>query len=334
MAKLIKFPLAMGDGTKARSIEELREHSDVASIATYFEDGRLQRWLLANYLDDEAKEVEDIKQQFDSENKKIKVQNIHKLYEALELGKVDEKEIYAYLENQPEVKTDTVSFEVEDDSSVKEELKKHIYPDTKLEDWSISFEEVDDNNQFVQLLNKESNLYASYKIKKDNNTYSRIAFLIYQMEKSENLRFDIIMNLRNEILSGESIVHFGKYDWNIVKTEGKQALLLCTSIVKKMIGGRRIIDWLNSDFVNNSFSEDETSLLVDTPRGKVFLPSERDIELIPASERCRCSDSENQIKYWWLSNSTVVDKRGNIIPFYDEHSLNGVVPAIIVTFDI
>lgn len=58
MAKVVKFPLAMADGTKARTLDELREHADVTSIATYYNDGRLQRWLMANYCEDEASKID------------------------------------------------------------------------------------------------------------------------------------------------------------------------------------------------------------------------------------------------------------------------------------
>ena len=57
MAKLIKFPLGMAVGTKVRTIEELREHADVASIASYYEDGKLYRWLMANYQESKAIDV-------------------------------------------------------------------------------------------------------------------------------------------------------------------------------------------------------------------------------------------------------------------------------------
>ena len=57
MAKLIKFPLEMADGTKARNLDELKEHADIASIASYYKDGRLKRWLSCNYLAEKAEEV-------------------------------------------------------------------------------------------------------------------------------------------------------------------------------------------------------------------------------------------------------------------------------------
>ena len=45
MAKLIRFPLQLADGTGARSLEELREHGDVESVLKHYREGTLARWL-------------------------------------------------------------------------------------------------------------------------------------------------------------------------------------------------------------------------------------------------------------------------------------------------
>lgn len=45
MAKKIKFALTMKDGTKVRTLNELREHFDLERVIGYFLDGRLQKWL-------------------------------------------------------------------------------------------------------------------------------------------------------------------------------------------------------------------------------------------------------------------------------------------------
>ena len=67
---------------------------------------------------------------------------------------------------------------------------------------------------------------------------------------------------------------------------------------------------------------------------KIFLPSSNDIELLPAKSRRRCFEGENQAKYWWLSNSTIVDKNGGIVSGCDKHDIYGIVPAIIVKIGI
>ena len=53
MAK-IKSPLLMADGARVRTMEELREHFDIASILTYYDSGKLHEWLENYYYDEEA----------------------------------------------------------------------------------------------------------------------------------------------------------------------------------------------------------------------------------------------------------------------------------------
>ena len=60
MAKKIKFPLKLADGTEARTLDELKEHFDIESVVGYFSDGRLLNWLRSRYYDDEADKVEQL----------------------------------------------------------------------------------------------------------------------------------------------------------------------------------------------------------------------------------------------------------------------------------
>ena len=63
MAKLIKFPLEMANGTKVRTLEDLKEHYDIASVIKYYKDGRLLRWLKANYQDEIAENLQESEKQ-------------------------------------------------------------------------------------------------------------------------------------------------------------------------------------------------------------------------------------------------------------------------------
>ena len=63
MAKNIQFPLEMADGAKVRTLEELQEHYDIASVIKYYKDGRLQRWLKANYEDEIAENLQESEKQ-------------------------------------------------------------------------------------------------------------------------------------------------------------------------------------------------------------------------------------------------------------------------------
>lgn len=53
----IKIPLKMSDGTTVRTIEELREHFNLVDVLGYYEDGRLAKWLLDGYYDEEVEKV-------------------------------------------------------------------------------------------------------------------------------------------------------------------------------------------------------------------------------------------------------------------------------------
>lgn len=57
MAKKIRFPLQMKDGTDVRTLEELREHFDLESVLGYFADGKLKTWLADRYYDEMAQKV-------------------------------------------------------------------------------------------------------------------------------------------------------------------------------------------------------------------------------------------------------------------------------------
>ena len=63
MAKIIQFPLEMADGAKVRTLEDLKEHYDIASVIKYYKDGRLQRWLKANYEDEIAENLQESEKQ-------------------------------------------------------------------------------------------------------------------------------------------------------------------------------------------------------------------------------------------------------------------------------
>ncbi len=54
MAKKIKFPLRMTDGTDVRTLEELKEHFDLKSVLEYYTSGKLLTWLKDRYCDIEA----------------------------------------------------------------------------------------------------------------------------------------------------------------------------------------------------------------------------------------------------------------------------------------
>lgn len=56
MAKKVRFPLKIGDN-QVRTLEELREHFDLAAVMSYYVNGRLAQWLEDRYYESEAEEI-------------------------------------------------------------------------------------------------------------------------------------------------------------------------------------------------------------------------------------------------------------------------------------
>ena len=64
MARKIKFALEMADGTLISNLEDLQKHiknnDDVKKLVEYFLDGRLEKWLLDRYYDEESKALKSL----------------------------------------------------------------------------------------------------------------------------------------------------------------------------------------------------------------------------------------------------------------------------------
>ncbi len=58
--KKIKFPLVMKNGEEVRDIEALRNNFDMESVAEYYSNGKLERWLENNYYDDILEKVREL----------------------------------------------------------------------------------------------------------------------------------------------------------------------------------------------------------------------------------------------------------------------------------
>lgn len=71
MAIKIKFPLKMADGSQVRTIEELREHFDLAAILGYYNSGRLSEWLIDRYYEAEAEKIKTLDSSSEEFKKKL-----------------------------------------------------------------------------------------------------------------------------------------------------------------------------------------------------------------------------------------------------------------------
>lgn len=60
MAKKIRFPLEMPDGEKVRDLDSLREHFDLETVLSYFNNGKLVTWLQDRYLLEEAEVISSL----------------------------------------------------------------------------------------------------------------------------------------------------------------------------------------------------------------------------------------------------------------------------------
>ena len=245
MAKLIKFPLEMADGTKARSIEELREHADIASIAAYYENGKLYRWLLANYLDDEAEKVEKIQEFTKFEVYEITRKKIWKLYDALGISKPDDGLVESYLSEQPVLNSDcknkhVCNFEVEDDTDLKAELSKIIQGKVNLDEWNIAREDTEEEDLYYILLEeKQHGIYTNFLLKKDKNFYLRIAHFI------ENCKKSLCTDFKNQEYEAKK---FAEFQAQIQKIPSRSNLTVSLPYLNSTTTG--LFKTCSSDFLN------------------------------------------------------------------------------------
>ena len=135
MAKIIKFPLEMANGTKVRTLEDLKEHYDIASVIKYYKDGRLLRWLKANYEDEITEKLQ--------ESEKQSLKNIFSVLDLPEPSDEDLKN--ADLRNISASK----NFEATEDDNLKVGIKKHFKDASLLEDWNIFQNESDTKDKCV-----------------------------------------------------------------------------------------------------------------------------------------------------------------------------------------
>ena len=367
MAKIVKFPLALADGTKARSLEELREHADIKSLVGYFDDKRLSRWLMANYLEDEAEKLEKIQGLVKTEADATMRMKIQKLYDALEIPQPDDTQVESYLaESASSSDSENVlafNIEVENDADLKEEIAKIIQGKVNLDEWNIAGEKTEEADVYcVQLEHKQFGVYTTFSLKKDENFYLRIAHFIEEFigkcEKSLNTDFQKIkeydedvkkeyqrqLKTQIEAVSNSHMfgkyesVKFGKYSWNVVRTNKKEALLLCEYAIKteaELKSPKLQIEWLNSNFLKEAFSDDEVSFLkADEFGNKVFLVSKNDIQSFSPTQRVRKLKKSKRAVNWFTSGGYVVVVNGGIISSSYAGGAYGVVPAILVSLEV
>ena len=133
MARKVKFPLKLADGTEARTLEELKEHFDVKSVVGYFNDGRLLTWLRARRYEYEEKFVEQL-----AKDDKDVAKKLCEIFGVESEEDVDPEEIARRQERLNRLKqytfdkeilerVDQVAFDQEDFSDLLDENESLIY---------------------------------------------------------------------------------------------------------------------------------------------------------------------------------------------------------------
>ena len=165
MAKIIKFPLKMADGTSVRTLEDLKEHHDLPTIMKYYRDGKLQRWLKSDYNDDVIEELQD-----------AKVESIKKIFSILDLPEPSQSELDKYLQND-------IPSEVETNELVCK-IKDYVQDGSVLENWKLNQYQTEDPSKFlIEFENEELETSASCIFKNDENYEKNISEFLKKVDQ-------------------------------------------------------------------------------------------------------------------------------------------------------
>ena len=157
MAKIIKFPLKMADGTSVRTLEDLKEHHDLPTIMKYYRDGKLQRWLKSDYNDDIIEQIREEKEQ-----------SIKRLFSILDLPEPSQSEMDKYLQND-------IPSEVESNELICK-INDYVQDGSVLENWKLNQYQTEDPSKFlIEFENEELETSASCIFKNDENYEKNIS---------------------------------------------------------------------------------------------------------------------------------------------------------------
>ncbi|MBQ7367119.1 MAG: DUF1566 domain-containing protein [Spirochaetaceae bacterium] len=183
MAKLIRFPLQLADGTGARSLEELREHGDVESVLKHYREGTLARWLKAFRYDELAERVAEHRNA-QLEGSKANLQEVFPLLgiplEEAAFAEYCEKKLskgFVFSDaNGGDLKTYGQGVSIKD--KLVEFLPEGKLPGgDSLEDWEVTEAELDGGLVQVVCASEQHNFSSSLQMEKGEDLYQRV----YQM---------------------------------------------------------------------------------------------------------------------------------------------------------
>lgn len=135
MAKKVRFPLEMEDGTEVRSLAELRENFSLSKVLGYAKDGKLVTWLRDRYENDIADLISNIELSEEDAAKKIcdilSIEFEGNSEEEIEKAKEKERKL-SLLKKYPECseyakKIDLIAFDQDDLYDLLDENSDIIY---------------------------------------------------------------------------------------------------------------------------------------------------------------------------------------------------------------
>lgn len=327
MAKLIKFPLNLADGTKARSLEELREHADIQSLAGYYRDGKLQRWLAANYLDEENSKIESIRDLYVKKSVESGFNELKELTQALGINSISEEQIANY--NQETSKAPCV----EDDEEIKEKLKPYVEgTDIDLDDWAVSVSESENEDYlsfFVQ--STKMNISTTIDLWDGDKTYKKLALTLSNLT--------LLSRVKTNTLCPELFDAFVKPVGDTIHVVLEDGNEFDYIIAKKDVDGVLLIE-KRAEMNSGLFKAyGNTCLFIDAENSKeVWQPTIFLERLEDGSLSCDASQSPISFGVCWFTQAPFKFEDGELSiweeiteePEFGHEIHSGVFPAIMV----
>ena len=358
--RMIKFPLKMKNGAEVRSLEELRANADVESIMKYYVSGQLSLWCRAFGYEDIPAGITEINESFvksvmDLIGIKVSAEEMQE-YIKNSFGVADTGKITADIENEEEII---------DNADVKDKLKE--YTDINLDDYEISVVPVENENGKIEKYRisvtcEKSDQYTRFSIpynittrytkdRFEQDMYRKITncFRILEEEEKYNKSNFATMEVGEKFL-------FGRWEnkaieWQVIKKNANSIYVICTDIlcytefkIEESFDwtGCNVKKWLNTNFYNSAFEEEEKKFIGDVCGDKITLLSKNEVETLLSDEIRKVGESTSPP--WILrsycdyspSNRTVqfyyVYPSGRINYSNISHSIIGVRPAFEIVF--
>ena len=347
MARKIKFGLLMPDGTNITTLEDLQNHiknnDDLSKLVEYFLDGRLTRWLEDRYYDEDAKKLQSVdKDDPDFALKLCKSLGVN--YTPNESVNIDlieyEKRMRKSLE---EVTLDSEMISNADCTASSQSDLVFLLKNGKntIYLWGDSFKLfVMKNISYIGILGKPSvdiglpdlESIKSYGIKLENVKLPER----FEEESRRRAEEEARRNPFKNAKVGD-YVKFGNYpqtsnggvqpiEWQVLSKENNRMLVISRYGLDCKIfdsdsnkwANSEIRKWLNGDFYNKAFTEQEKKSInlynlsdVGTTDNVFLLSKEEAEKYFSNNESRKCKATEYAVKNAaWVADSSYGDNAG------------------------